>query len=254
MMVIFSLILALLLLTGIIYALRQHQARTRQELAARQQPLPPLIKGDKEPDRRPAHDIASPPTQPVTSAQAPVHDAARKQETKQARQETAAALRAAPGPALIKSATANPDWRQQCQALRDQGRFEEALSTCRQAWPQWQSFDHAARVMRAAIRHTKNNSADQQLWLRRLYTLAAQASFLHDKADGMPDPTRQLLMRRFTQQQVEELDMPWSQIGYQKLRLLTRSDCKQLTQLLGEPEAHQSARIFHGKQWLTSIS
>ncbi|PHQ83373.1 MAG: hypothetical protein COB65_06980, partial [Thalassobium sp.] len=28
---------------------------------------------------------------------------------------------------------------------------EDALSVCQQVWPQWQSFDHAARVMRGPL-------------------------------------------------------------------------------------------------------
>lgn len=207
-MVIFSFILALALLVGIIYALRQHQQRTRQALIAREQPLPPLANRQK-----PAQP--APPLQPSTET---------------------------------------TDWRQACQTLRDQGRYEDALAMCQQAWPQWQSFNHAARVMRAAIRNSANDPAQYRQWLQRLYTLAAQASFLHDKVDGLPDPTRQLLTRLFTPQQVASLDMPWAQIGDQHLRLLTKSDRKQLRQWLGDPETQQSARIFHDKQWLTSIS
>ncbi len=108
--------------------------------------------------------------------------------------------------------------------------------------------------MRAAIRSTSHDPQSHQRWLLRLYTLAAQASFLHDKVDGLPDPTRQRQTHLFTPQQIASLEMPWAQIGYQDLRLLTKSDRKQLTQWLGEPETHQSARIFHDKQWLTSFS
>lgn len=218
MMVIFSFILALALLVGCIYALRQHQERTRQELVAREQPLPPL------PKKTSGNEDRSVPPSPREPA-------------------------ASPQPAADVT-----DWRQACQILRDQGRFEDALTVCQQAWPQWQSFEHSARVMRAAIRTHARDSRQYQHWLQRLYMLAAQASFLHDKVDGLPSPGRQRLTRLFTPQQVATLDMPWSQIGYQQLRLLTKSDRKQLAQWLGEPETHQSARIFHDKQWLTSIS
>lgn len=226
MMVIFSFILALALLVGIIYALRQHQERTRQELVAREQPLPPLPKKTATDTTAKTVGLEERPVPPAPEA---------------------------PAPAQPPTAETS-DWRQACQELRDQGRFDEALSVCQQAWPQWQSFDHAARVMRAAIRTHARDSVQYQSWLQRLYTLAAQASFLHDKVDGLPDPNRQQLTRLFTPQQVATLDMPWSQIGYQHLRLLTKSDRKQLVQWLGEPETHQSARIFHDKQWLTSIS
>lgn len=214
-MMLLSLILALALLAGIIYALRRHQERTRQELVAREQPLPPL-----------AHE---PPPRPEPQPE----------------------LEPEPEP---EPATESTDWRQSCQTLRDQGRYHEAVSVCRQAWPQWQSFDHAARVMRAAIRSSATDSAAHQRWLHSLYHLAAHASFLHDKVDGLPAPTRQLLTRRFDPQQIDALQMPWSEIGYRELRLLNKSDRKQLVTMLGEPETHQSARIFHDKQWLTAIS
>ncbi len=212
MMVIVSLILALLLLAGIIYALRHHQERRRQELVAREQPLPPL----KTPM------AVSEPAVTVTVESAPE--------------------------------AANADWRQRCQALRDQGRYQEAVSTCRQAWPQWQSFEHAARVMRAAIRNPDTDSATRQQWLHALFRLAAQASFLHDRVEGLPDPIPRLLAQQFDAQELDALDMPWPEIGYRELRLLTKSDRKQLAQLLGEPAAHQSARIFHRKRWLAAIS
>lgn len=221
MMVIFSVILALVLLVGIIYALRLHQERTRQQLVAREQPLPPLKEPEPEPEPEPMPEPA----------------------------ETAATEVSAAGPAPDTA-----DWRQLCQTLRDQGRYQEAMAVCRQAWPQWQSFEHAARVMRAAIRNPETDAAARQLWLLTLFKLAAQASFLHDKVDGLPDPTPRLLVQRFDPPQLDTLDMPWPEIGYRELRLLTKSDRKQLVQLLGEPETHQSARIFHHKQWLTAIS
>jgi hypothetical protein len=108
--------------------------------------------------------------------------------------------------------------------------------------------------MRAAIRSHNNDPEARQHWLQRLHALAAQASFLHDKIDGLPEPSRQLIQARFTQTQVAGLEMPWAQLGYREFRLLTKSDCKQLAHCFGEPETHQSARIFHDKQWLTAIS
>ncbi|MEX0738450.1 MAG: hypothetical protein WD071_03815 [Pseudohongiella sp.] len=207
-MVIFSLVLALMLLVGIIYILRRHHERIRQDVVERDQPLPPLVRE----------------VTPVTTST-----------------ETTAA-------------TSGGDWRQRCQILRDQGQYDAALAACQQAWPQWQSFDHAARVIRAAIRNTDKDSAEYQQWLHRLYRLAAQASFLHDKIDGLPAPTRQTLGERFNPQALEKLSMPWSDIGYRELRLLTKSDRKQLLAMLGEPKTNKSARIFHDKQWLTSIS
>lgn len=230
MMVFLSLILALALLAGIIFMLRQHQERTRQTLVARQQPLPPLTRDTGTRDTRQAVDVMPMPIGPAIASAAP---------------------EPAPEP---EPAVEDADWRQLCQRLRDQGHYQEAVSVCRQAWPQWQSFDHAARVMRAAIRNSLTGTATHQQWLQRLYHLAAHASFLHDKVDGLPDPTRQLLAQHFEPQQIDALDMPWSQIGYRELRLLTKSDRKQLVTILGEPETHQSARIFHDKQWLTAIS
>lgn len=228
MMVIFSFILALALLAGIIYALRHHQERTRQDLVAREQPLPPLTHRQSTIVRPRAADTPLP--------------------------DDSAALAASATAPASQSPMTSKDWRQACQTLRDQGRFEEALSICQQAWPQWQSFEHAARVMRAAVRSHGNDPDALQHWLGRLHRLAAQASFLHDKINGLPDPSRQLIQERFTPEQVTALEMPWGQLGYRDLRLLTKSDCKQLTHWLGEPETHQSARIFHDKQWLTAIS
>lgn len=236
MMIFLSLILALALLAGIIFMLRQHQERTRQTLVARQQPLPSLTDDTETGDTRQSDNSMPTPSGPAIASAAP---------------------RPAPEPEPLpepEPAIEDADWRLLCQRLRDQGRYQEAVSVCRQAWPQWQSFDHAARVMRAAVRNSATGTATHQQWLQRLYHLAVHASFLHDKVDGLPDPTRQLLAQHFEPQQIDALDMPWSQIGYRDLRLLTKSDRKQLVTILGEPATHQSARIFHDKQWLTAIS
>jgi hypothetical protein len=83
--------------------------------------------------------------------------------------------------------------------------------------------------------------------------MAAMASLLHGRVAGMADPARQLPAQGFDPQEIEKFDMAWSQIGYRQLRLLTKSDCKRLVAILGEPESHQSALEFHGNQLLTSI-
>ena len=237
MTVIFSLILALVLLVGIIYALRTHNERTRENAIAREQPLPPLANNTAPAASAPPADDNSPPQAGATPAAE------------------------APGESIISNnnlpdavSCQTTDWRQSCQTLRDQGRFDEALLACQQAWPQWQSFDQDARVMRAAIRRHSGDAAQRNHWLQQLYRLAAQASFLHDKVAGLPDPSRHSLAKRFTPAQIDVLDMPWAELGYEQLRLLTKSDRKQLVQLWGEPDTHQSARYFHANQWLTSSS
>lgn len=238
MMVVFSLVLALTLLVGFIYLLRQHHQRIRQAVVAREQPLPPLSSDNSQP-------IIGQPGKNLTPA------------------PNGSASRSSPSPDISPAAMQPPatataidkgDWLQACQWFRDRGDYDAALATCHQAWPQWQSFEQAARVIRAAIRNTPRSSTEYQLWLARLYQLAAQASFLYDKVAGLPEPNRRLLAKRFDRALIEQLEMPWQEIGYRELRLLTKSDCKHLLQMLGEPKTHQSARVFHDEQWLKSNS
>lgn len=126
---------------------------------------------------------------------------------------------------------------------RELGDYEQALACCGEAWPQWQSYQQAAIVMRAAIR-TASTAELRNDWYNRLYHLAVQASLLHDRISGLPDLTRQQMIDKFSRQVIDGLGIPWQDVGCDQLRLLTKSDRKQLIALYGPPETHRSAKVW----------
>lgn len=242
MMVALSLILSLMLLAGIIYVLRRHQHKVLQDVVEREQPLPPLPH-DSSGDA----DNAGPGQAPDLTEPATIEEAAPESSPNM---DSAPPPQSEPDPVPELTAARTPDpkqWREHSQTLREAGAYEAALSACEMGWPRWQSYQEAARVIRAAIRASAAEERD--IWLERLYQLAAQASFLHDKVQGMPDPNWQMLAQRFDHADVTALEMPWDTLGYQQLRLLTKSDIKLLTKTKNEPKNHQSARVLHRKQW-----
>lgn len=142
-----------------------------------------------------------------------------------------------------KPRASSGDWRQRALALRQSADYEAALACCGEAWPQWQSYQQAAIVMRAAIKNADTNQ-ERADWYDRLYQLAIQASVLHDKVDGLPNLSRQQIVDRFSRDDLEALGRPWKDVGYEQLRLLTKSDRQQLTALYGIPNAHRSAKTW----------
>lgn len=126
---------------------------------------------------------------------------------------------------------------------RELGDYEQALAYCGEAWPQWQSYQQAAIVMRAAIKAAPSEEIRKD-WYDRLYHLAIQASLLHDRVKGLPDLTRQQMIAKFSRADIDALGIPWKNVGCDQLRLLTKSDRKQLTVLYGSPDGHKSAKVW----------
>jgi hypothetical protein len=230
-----TLLIALLmttgLLAGIIYLLRNQQLRALNEAAEREQPLPPLPQASDTAPQKDTHKLTAEIESPAPRVIPLKHN------------------KLVPGRSSPSS-----DWKSESLRLRQLGEYEAALSECEKAWPQWQSFQQSALIIRAALRdgldegtpkHATNSNSLNTVWLERLYLLAARASFLHDKVAGLPDPNWQALGKQFTRQQIALLPMQWRELGYKKLRLLNQSDCKALVKHFGEPDQHRSAREFH---------
>ncbi|ALO46122.1 hypothetical protein [Pseudohongiella spirulinae] len=217
MLALISLILALLLTAAIVIALHRFQETSRAKAADREQSLPPLHldRGDEN---------ESDPAQTLDTDEE--SDASDMQDS---------------GPSV--------DWKQQSQLLKDSGDYESALQISQQAWPQWQSYQQAAVIMRAAIRSADAENSDK--WLIRLYQLAAQAGFLHDKIDGLPQPGWQTLARQFSLQDLNAMHFDWHVLGYRHMRLLTKTDIRQMSKAWGEPENHQSAKQHYQKVFIS---
>ena len=84
--------------------------------------------------------------------------------------------------------------------------------------------------------------------LLKLYRTAAVAELLHDKSEGEIRYTLNQL-RNMPLHELEELDMPYSKIGYAQLRLIRKSDVKLMLDHWGRPMQHCSPRQLHHEWW-----
>lgn len=230
-MLFISLALSLLLVALIVIALKNNQQRRLEDLADREQSLPPLSDNNAAhqvdalpvPDSSPAHEAA--PPQPVPESPS-VQDATEQQVDTSGQ------------PAL--------DWKQICREHRQAQQFEQALSAAELAWPQAQSYEQTALTIRAALKQTP--PADLQSiehWLTRLHRAAAECSLLHDKLPEDIHSRRRSGDVDFTREELRHVELPWQEIGSEKLKLLTKTDRKLMIQLWGEPLQHVSAKCWY---------
>lgn len=230
----FILTVTLAAVVAIVIFLRRQQSRATAEYAERHQPLPPLEPPELEAAEPQAGAAAE-------SAQQPVDDTSG--QAAEQKQEEAVQHRAP------QTATPAPprNWLQQCQALRNEGRLAEALALSEQALPQLQALEQQALTLRARLRDARQADDEQatQHWLDALYQVAARASLLHDAppADQPESPRR--LAGVMDSHQLETMEMPYREIGHEKLKLLRKTDRQLLELLYGQPLRHISAREWH---------
>ena len=143
---------------------------------------------------------------------------------------------------------AGEGWQEQVAELKKQDRLDEALLLCTNAFPLWSAYQQASLIHRARIKQLNQSGEDLSRELKALYTLAAKASFLHDRAKGLPNLSLAQL-KALDLTPVDALDMPYDQIGYTELRLIKKTDIKLLLDLWGKPATHTKPREFHADAW-----
>lgn len=213
-MLFITIALSLTLVALIVLFLKKHQQRRLDDLAEREQSLPPL---DLEPEIPATVTEATPDI--VANAHADQSDVTEN---------------------IPK------DWKEKCKELRQAQQFEQALICAEQAWPQSQSYEQTAVTIRAAIKQAQQaGSPDAETWLQALYRAAAESSFLYDKVPGEPEMRWQTVARSYNRADLRLIPLPWNEIGVNELKLLTKTDRRLMIQAWGEPGQHVSARIHH---------
>jgi len=199
-------VVAVIAIAGIVLWLRRRQHRAVAEYAERHQPLPPL-------DRTVLSSRSRNPDDEST-----------------------------PG---IEEAGLPADWLKRCRQLRNENRLDEALSLCREARPRLQAFEQEAMVYRAWLRKARqhNDRAARRRWLEALYQVAAQASCLHDPPSAADSPDRkQDFASTVHGESPPTGNLPYREIGHEKLKLLRKTDRQLLDMEFGAPLRHVSAR------------
>jgi len=111
------------------------------------------------------------------------------------------------------------------------------------------AFREAATALRAMILSAARHQADGDDLLSQLYVTAAQENFLltDPNVSGVNSPYK--LASSIPKTIWQQLPMPYSAIGYRRLRLLTPTDCDWLVGAWGEPDRHSTARAHHQAVW-----
>lgn len=212
----FLIAFVVLLIAGIIHVLHRYQLRERREHADRSAPLstPPLTFAESDEDV-------------VLTIDARTEAGSRD--------EAAESEEGAP-------------WLQELKRLRERGDFPRALALSRVRHPRVQAYQQTLVTLRAEIKQAQREGRSLQPMLSSLYRHAALADLFRHDSRCRPDPDSPLAPH-LAALAAEHLDLPWPQIGYRRLRLLTRTDIRLLTEAWGEPDAHRHAEEVEGEAW-----
>lgn len=194
-------IISLLAVLALIRLLHARQVGESRKFAEQSSPLPPLREGEDAQDALPA--ASSPPLENIHVA------------------------------AEVSAQSSSLPWQDEVKALRDTGRFQEALSLCRRQYPKMLAFRQTLITLRAKLRQHSDPSEEL---LGSLYQTAMLGDLCREKKAGDLDS-------REINRQLAQLQAPrqyWQQVGYRQLRMLTKTDRRMLVEHWGEPANHAS--------------
>lgn len=278
MEILISVVIAIILLTILVFGLHRYQVNKAESNANENLPLPPLgsesghvkatvldsIDDDEaltttiEPQAASASIPDMTATRPPGESPSPLRpesDTAPPQ-----RQETILSPAQepkpdpAPKPETIQAAETTGDvgneanWADQVAQLKKSGNYPDALRICQQTYPLWSAYQQATIIYRAMIKNRQKDKADFTAELAALYHTACIGAFLHDRVKDLPELPIQSL-KQLNMNSISSLDMPYREIGYLELRLIKKTDIKLLTDAWGKPDSHQSPRRFHSDRW-----
>lgn len=121
-------------------------------------------------------------------------------------------------------------WREEVRQLRETGKFQEAINLCRRQYPKMLAFRQTLITMRASFKQAPEVSDES---LDNLYRTALLANIAKArKNDPAADDIDTLSDR------LENPRQHWDRLGYKHLDMLTKNDCRLLTESWGEPTHH----------------
>ena len=142
----------------------------------------------------------------------------------------------------------NKNWQLLVRNLKDGGQIRQALDVCICAYPQMGAFKQACVLLRAEVREAKRRGTDPHRSLSELYKTSAMAAFFHGKIAGSAViPASAFKNLRYGD--FEHLSMPYKELGYVYLKLLTPTDIKVMEEVWGAPDSHRHVREFHEVAW-----
>lgn len=113
-------------------------------------------------------------------------------------------------------------------------------------WPI--GFKESVLALRAIIRDKSKANLDYKSDLLSLYHLAAWESFCPKQCESLDDPAFKVF-EQIPGGLVAGLPVDYQQLGYQQLKLVTKTDAKMLVELYGEPKQHSTLNQLYTEVW-----
>jgi hypothetical protein len=110
------------------------------------------------------------------------------------------------------------------------------------------AFREAAVAIRTIISEKRKNKKNYEEDLNFLYWLAAVRSFMLDYAPKLNEPGFNVI-ESIPGKRIKSLPFSYNELGYKKLELLNKTDCKWLVELWGEPQSHSTLNDLHADVW-----
>lgn len=110
------------------------------------------------------------------------------------------------------------------------------------------AFKEAILALRAVIRAKRKQKEDYAKEMEILYWLAVVRSFMLDYAPRLQQPGFNVF-ESIPAECIQVLPFSYQQIGYAKLALLNKTDCKWLVEAWGEPQTHTTLHTLHQPVW-----
>ncbi len=233
-------IIVLSFLSGlIVYALHRYQSLEVEYRVDRTMPLPPLKEGLNTGNLSSLDRLSAGTTNlhpPQTTEASQIHNTPA---TDQKNDQTDV------------TESYSGSWQAQVVQAKQAGDFAFAAQLCETRFPLWSAYNQYCILLRAELKTAEARADETGLIaakLLKLYRIAAIAELLHDKSAGEIRYTLNQL-RNMPLQQLDELDMPYSEIGYAQLRLIRKADEKLMLDHWGRPAQHRSPRQYHRSWW-----
>lgn len=113
-------------------------------------------------------------------------------------------------------------------------------------WPI--GFKESVLALRAIIRDKNKANLDYESDLLSLYHLAAWESFCPKQCENIKEPAFKVF-EQIPGGIVADLPVDYQQLGYEQLKLLTKTDAKMLVNLYGEPKQHSTLNQLYADIW-----
>jgi len=149
-------------------------------------------------------------------------------------------------------------WSDVVKRLKQEKRYSEAAVICRDARPVPAAF----RNLLICLRKIHSTSDDKDQVLKELYSTAFTATIfnrvpyieymVNGNQRGCPGfNAASILWKRWETKQIE---IQYSEVGFEHINWLNKTDCKRLSSAWGEPENHIDPFDLYQKDWDKAVS